>query len=96
MTTEPLANVKANLSKYIDQVEQQHERVTITRNGRPAAILISLDDLETLEETVALLSDPEAMRELREAESTPLSEYTSLEEMRQILADRAAAEQQAS
>jgi antitoxin YefM len=64
-----LAEVKAHLSSYVDQVEQQHERVVITRNGRPAALLINPDELEALEDTLDLLSNPEAMAELAEAEA---------------------------
>jgi len=48
-------------------VEEQHERVTLTRNGRPAAVLISPDDLEALEDTLELLSDPEALRKIERA-----------------------------
>ncbi|MCX6459296.1 MAG: type II toxin-antitoxin system Phd/YefM family antitoxin [Actinobacteria bacterium] len=67
ITTNSLAHVKARLSAYVDAVEATHERVVITRNGTPAAILISPDDLASLEETVMLLSDPEAMTEIAEA-----------------------------
>ncbi len=67
--TQSLAEVKAHLSTYVDRVERQHERVVITRNGRPAALLISPDDLEALEDTLDLLSDPAAMRQLAEAEA---------------------------
>lgn len=65
--TQPLAEVKAHLSSYVDRVEREHDRVLITRNGRPAAILVSPDDLDALETTIELLSDPNAMRELAEA-----------------------------
>lgn len=64
MTTTSLAAVKAHLSAYVDSVWTTHERVVITRNGEPAAVLISPDDLASLEETIAVLSDPEAMREI--------------------------------
>jgi prevent-host-death family protein len=67
--TQSLAEVKAHLSSYVDRVEREHERVLITRNGRPAALLVSPDDLEALEATIELLSDPVAMRELAEAEA---------------------------
>jgi antitoxin YefM len=67
--TQSLAEVKAHLSAYVDRVEQQHERVVITRNGRPAALLISPDELEAIEDTLDLLSDPEAMAQLAEAEA---------------------------
>lgn len=67
MTTLPLTDVKARLSELVEQVEEQHERVMLTKNGRPAAILIHPDDLTAIEETIDLLSDDEAMREIREA-----------------------------
>jgi prevent-host-death family protein len=68
METLPLATVKAQLSSLVDQVEDTHERVLITRNGKPAALLMSPDDLESLEETLAILSDPDAMRSIRESD----------------------------
>lgn len=68
MATDSLRNVKDRLSEFVDRVGREHDRVVITRNGRPAAVLISPDDLESLEETLALLSDHEAIRDLIEAE----------------------------
>ncbi len=65
MDSLPLADVKNRLSEVVDRVARQHDRVTITRNGRPAAVLMSPDDLETLEETLAILSDPDEMAALR-------------------------------
>ena len=65
--TLPLAEIKARLSEIVDMVEDHHERITLTRNGRPAAVLISPDDLEALEDTLELLSDPKAMREIQRA-----------------------------
>jgi prevent-host-death family protein len=59
-----LTDVKARLSEVIDEVVATHERVTVTRNGRPVAVVISVDDLEAVEETAAILSDPAAMREI--------------------------------
>lgn len=64
----PLAAVKAKLSALVDQVEDTHDRVVITRNGRPAAVLISPEELESLEETLAVMSDPAAMRRIRRAQ----------------------------
>ena len=61
----PLAEVKAKFSEMVDRVEQQHDRITVTRNGRPAAVLMSADDLAALEDTLELLSDPTAMAEIR-------------------------------
>lgn len=60
----PLSEVKARLSEVVDEIVATHERVTVTRNGRPVAVLVSTDDLEAIEETLALLSDPHALREI--------------------------------
>jgi prevent-host-death family protein len=65
----PLAEIKKRLSEIVDGIEERHDRVVLTRNGRPAAVLMSPDELESLEETLDILSDPAAMRELRAAES---------------------------
>ena len=66
--TLPLSDVKARLSELVDRVEREDDRVIVTRNGRPAAVLVSPDDLESLEETLAILSDPELMRQIRESQ----------------------------
>ena len=64
----PLAEIKKRLSEIVDGVQARHDRVVLTRNGRPAAVLISPDELESLEETLEILSDPSAMRAIRKAE----------------------------
>ena len=69
MTVEPLRAVRDHLSEVVDRVEHQHERVTITRNGRDVAVIISPEDLEQLEETLVVLSDPEALADIREADA---------------------------
>lgn len=68
MSTEPLRAVRDHLSEAIDRVEHQHERIIVTRNGHEAAVLISVDDLEELEETIDVLSDPDALADIREAD----------------------------
>jgi antitoxin YefM len=68
VVTLPLAEIKKRLSEIVDGVEEHHDRVVLTRNGRPAAVILSPDDLEALEETLHILSDPKAMREIRRAE----------------------------
>lgn len=65
----PLAEVKTHLSEVVQRVSNQHERVTITVHGRPAAVLLSVDDLESLEETIAVLADADLMQQLRESEA---------------------------
>ncbi len=66
--TLPLAHIKTHLSEVVDRVEYEHDRVVLTRNGRPAAVLVSPEDLEALEDTLDLLSDPQAMTEIRQAQ----------------------------
>jgi antitoxin YefM len=68
MSTESLRSVRDHLSEVIDRVEHHHERVMVTRNGRDAAVLISPEDLAELEETIDVLSDPEALADIREAD----------------------------
>jgi len=65
MKTLPLAEVKAKLSRLIDHVAETDEEILITRNGRPAAILVSPDDYEAWKETRAVQSDRELMEEIR-------------------------------
>jgi prevent-host-death family protein len=69
MTTEPLRNVRDHLSEIVDRVEREHDRVVITRNGREAAVLLSTADLAELEETLSVLSDPQAMADIRDADA---------------------------
>lgn len=65
----PLAEIKKRLSEIVDGVEERHDRVVLTRHGRPAAVIISPAELESLEETLDILSDPKAVREIRRAEA---------------------------
>ncbi|CAM2878852.1 type II toxin-antitoxin system Phd/YefM family antitoxin [Skermania piniformis] len=64
-----LAEVKAHLSELVSRVSSQHERVTVTVHGKPSAVLVATDDLETLEETIAILSDPDTVRRLAAADA---------------------------
>jgi antitoxin YefM len=68
MDTASLRSVRDRLSEFVERVQREHARVTITRNGTPAAVLISPEDLDALEETLEILGDREAVQELREAE----------------------------
>lgn len=65
----PLAEVKAHLSELVGRVSSQHERLTVTVHGRPSAVLLAVEDLESLEETIAVLSDTDALRQLMQAEA---------------------------
>ena len=72
MSSESLRTVRDRFSEFIERVHKHHERVVVTRNGTPAAVLISPTDLESLEETVAVLGDSEVVEELVEAHRTYL------------------------
>ena len=63
-TVMPLGEVKAHLSELVGRTVHQHERVTVTVHGQPSAVLLAVEDLEALEETLAILSDPETVRRL--------------------------------
>ena len=67
MSSESLRTVRDRFSEFVDRVSSHHERVVVTKNGTPAAVLISPDDLDSLEETIAVLGDSEAVAELIEA-----------------------------
>lgn len=64
----PLAEVKNRLSEVVDRIEHAHGRVVITKHGRPAVVLMSLEDLESLEETLEILGNPALMADLAEAD----------------------------
>lgn len=94
MTTMPLSEAKARLSEVADEVDRTHDRVHITRNGREYVVLISAEDLESLEATIELLSDPAAMGRIRRAEAAlDRGDGTSAEEMAVLIAQRRAHEQ---
>jgi antitoxin YefM len=94
MTTIPLADVKARLSAVLDQVRDTHERVVITRNGRPEAVILSVADLEALEETLDILATPGALEQIRQAEDEiARGEAIDADELHRLLAERRRSEQ---
>jgi antitoxin YefM len=90
-----LAAVKARFSELVDRVERQQDRVVVTRNGKPAAVLISTGDLESLEETLAVMSDRSVATQIRESEKAVAAGESgaSLEELRARLEQRRSAGQ---
>lgn len=64
----PLAEVKNRLSEVVDRIQRQHGRVVITKHGKPAAVMLSVEDLESLEETLEILGDQALLADIREAE----------------------------
>jgi antitoxin YefM len=69
MTTLPLGEVKTHLSELVGRVHDHHERVTVTVHGRPSAVLVAVDDLERLEETLAIMRDVDTMHRLAESDA---------------------------
>ena len=69
MPTMPLAEVRAHLSEVVSRVNGQHERVTVTVHGQASAVIMAPDDLERLEETIAVLADGPLIRQLTESEA---------------------------
>jgi prevent-host-death family protein len=65
MKTLPLSEAKTKLSGLVDEVERRDEEVVITKNGRPAAVLVSPDEYESWKETLAVRADKDLMREIR-------------------------------
>jgi antitoxin YefM len=92
MTVDPLMtlrDVKNQLSEVVDQVEREHDRVVITKHGRPAAVVLSIADLESLEETLDVMARPKLLAHIRdslvELRSGPAQVLTK-EQARKLLA----------
>jgi len=64
MPTESLREVRDHFSEVVARVETQHERVVVTRNGKAAAVILSPEDLAQLEETIDVLADPSALKDI--------------------------------
>jgi prevent-host-death family protein len=65
MKTLPLSEVKTRLNRLVDEVRERDEEIIITKNGRPAAVLLSADEVESWKETLAIRSDRDLMEEIR-------------------------------
>jgi len=66
--TVPFSEARARLTDLVDEVEQKHEHIVITRNGRPVVVVLSSDEYEALQETLEILDDEEAMEALRRSD----------------------------
>lgn len=64
-----MGDARNRFSELIAEVDRTHERVTVTRHGRPVVVLIAPEDLESLEETLDILSQPGALAEIRQSEA---------------------------
>jgi prevent-host-death family protein len=63
----PLAELKNRLSEVVDRLEREHGRVVITKHGRPAAVVLSVEDLESLEETLDVMGNRAVLDDIQEA-----------------------------
>ncbi len=82
----PFTEARARLTELLDEVSERHEHVVITRNGRPAGVVLSSDEYESLVETLDVLEDEEALKALRESESdVQAGRVYSLDEVRREL-----------
>lgn len=80
-----MAEARAKLAKIIDSAEHEHERVVITRNGEPAAILLGIDDYEFMMDEIDIYSDPTLRRELDEADAAlAAGRWMTLEEVIEV------------
>lgn len=93
METLPLGEAKAHLSEIVGRVHDHHDRVTVTVHGRPSAVLVAVEDLEQLEETLAILRDAETTRRLIESDAElARGETVSAEELAEAMRQRRSAE----
>ena len=88
METKPLAEVRQDLSKFVEEAVTTHARFDITRNGKRAAVLLSADDYDSLMETLDVLSDPGLVRDVQAALAEAETGDTVSHE--QVVADLAA------
>jgi antitoxin YefM len=90
--TIPVREFRSNLAELLSDVADRRDHVVVTRNGRPAAALVPVDEYEALEETAEILSDPDALSAL-EAGLAELArdETVSLDDIRRELAERRSA-----
>lgn len=69
MTTIALSDAKTHLARLLTEVEDLGEHVTITRSGRPAGVLLPVDEYEGLLETLEILADPELSEAVRQGKA---------------------------
>ena len=82
----PFTEARARLTELLDEIQSRHEHVVITRNGRPAAVMLSTEEYEAIEETLEILQDEETLSALRESkDDVKAGRLFSLDEVRREL-----------
>jgi antitoxin YefM len=67
--TMPISEVKTRLPELVSGVEQREEEIVVTRNGKPAAVLVNYNEYERLKDTLDVLSDPAVMKQIAQSKS---------------------------
>ena len=89
MSIIPLSEAKSRLSEIADEIHRTHERVNVTRNGREYVVIMSAEDLDSLEATIELLSDPAAQKRIAQSENDiAQGDVATLDEMERLMRER--------
>lgn len=89
MTTMPMAQARDHLAEVVDSVQKTHDRVTLTRHGQPAAVIIAAADLDSILETLDILSTPGTLDAIREGEADSAEgRLVTMDDMRAAVHDR--------
>jgi antitoxin YefM len=67
--TLPISGVKTRLPELVSGVAEREEEIVVTRNGKPAAVLVNYDEYERLKDTLDVLSDPVLMKQIAQSKS---------------------------
>lgn len=82
MDTVAISDLRANLPDLIDQVSEKLKRIIITVSGKPKAVVMSLDELESLEETAEILAIPGILKAIKKSrEEVKDGKYITLEKL---------------
>ncbi len=89
--TVPVREFRTNLSELLSDVADRRDHVLVTRNGKPAAVLVPIDEYEALEETAGILSDTATLSQIETAlKELARGDSVTLEHLRRELAERRA------
>jgi antitoxin YefM len=86
MKTLSLSEVKMKLSSLVDLVNSTDEELVITKNGRPAAVIVSPDEFDSWKETIAIRSDAELMSEIQKGLAALKRKNTKLYTLEELFA----------
>ena len=64
-----LKELRPDLPRVFEQIDKKWERYVVTRHGKPSVVMMSVEDYESLMETLDILTDPKAMKDLKQGEA---------------------------